>query len=406
MNKQLLAVGLVLLCGISILPLTGDNARAADWITVTYPIGGTFYRGETIAITWTSSFVGGYVEIELYRGGDYYSTITSHTSNDGRYDWYIPTNLPSTSYYQIKITSKSDPDVYADSYQFYFYEQSITITSPSSGTTWYTGRDYYITWSYHNAGSYVSIGLYKDGDFQHTITSIASNDGEYFWQRIGGLTTSSKYQIKITSSSYYWVYDYSEYFTIKPRTMTVTAPVGHDTWYKGKTYNITWDAVLECSEVSIYLYSRWNHYLTINSSTENDGTYSWTIPTTMSSGTYYQMRISSGWDFDLYDLTDYFNISDEPINISAPSHNDTWYKGATYNITWEGGDTGNWVKIELCNRDSFTCPSSQYVSTPIITIGSIYWSSDEWYYQLYRYTIASSVANDGQYEWTVPVELS
>jgi len=82
-------------------------------IKVTSPNGGESWElGSDHTITWTNSNTGGEVKIELYKGSNLDTTLTSNTPDDGSYNWSIPTNSDIASTYKIKITSTGDADNY------------------------------------------------------------------------------------------------------------------------------------------------------------------------------------------------------------------------------------------------------------------------------------------------------
>ena len=63
-------------------------------------------------LTWLSSGTSVYVDIYLYKNGDYYSTIYNSTSNDGNYTWSIPSSHIASENYQVKIVDYVDPEFY------------------------------------------------------------------------------------------------------------------------------------------------------------------------------------------------------------------------------------------------------------------------------------------------------
>ena len=82
-------------------------------ITVTSPNGGeTWAPGSNQDITWLSSGTSVYVDIYLYKNGNYYSTIYNSTSNDGNYTWSIPSSHIASENYQVKIVDYVDPEFY------------------------------------------------------------------------------------------------------------------------------------------------------------------------------------------------------------------------------------------------------------------------------------------------------
>ena len=180
-------------------------------ITITSPSGSeTWYKGDIVTITWSSVNigdyvdinVGDYVDIDLYENDYYYTSIATYVYNIDSYGWTIPSDLYTSSYYQIKITSSSDSSVY--DYSEYF---SITdATEPYISVSWltdqtcYLGDTHTIWWDSSNAGDYVKIELYRDGWFYSTITTSTLNNGYYDWVVPESYDTG-EYEIRVTSTS-------------------------------------------------------------------------------------------------------------------------------------------------------------------------------------------------------------
>lgn len=273
-------------------------------ITITSPSSGDMWsKGETYTISWSSENAGDYVKIELYKSGSFVSTITSSTYNDESYSWSIPSSLYASSYYYIGITSISYSSVYSSSGYFSIEnEPSLTITSPSSGDTWYIGETYSIFWSSENAGDYVQIELYKSGSYVSTIASSTSNIGSYSWYVSSSLSASSSYVIKIISTSDSSLYDESGYFSIDEleRYISVNSPSYGETLYQGDTHAITWSSNNAGSYVKIELYKNGYFYSTIDSYVYNGGSYYWEISNSLAAGSY-EIKITSLSDDSTYD---------------------------------------------------------------------------------------------------------
>ena len=275
-------------------------------ITVNPPSDGeTWDTEDTQTITWDSENAGSNVKIELYKSGSYVSTITSSTSNDGSHSWTVPSSLTSSLYYKIKITSTTYSIVYDYSDYFSINQLSryIIVTSPSYGETWYKGEIETIIWNSLNAGSNVKI-LYRIDSYYYTIKSSTSNDGSYSWTIPSSLSTSSSYKIKISSTSYSNVEDESDYFSIEDEpSIYVKSANSGETGYNGEKYTITWSSVNSGSNVKIELYKNGKYHSTIISSTSNDGRYTWTIPTSISSSSSYKIKITSASNSNVYDYS-------------------------------------------------------------------------------------------------------
>ena len=77
-------------------------------------------------------------------------------------------------------------------------------------------------------------------------------------------------------------------------TLTVTSPNGGQSWVRGTAHTLTWTSSgSPGANVKIELMKGSNVNRVISSSTANDGSYSWTIPSTQTVGTDYKIRITS-----------------------------------------------------------------------------------------------------------------
>jgi len=278
-------------------------------VTVTAPNGGEkWIRGTTHTIKWTSTGLSAAtpLTIELMKGGVLNKVIVSATANDGSYSWYIPSTQTLGTDYKIRITKTSDPAIAEDSSDsnFAIVAGTLTVTSPNGGQKWVRGTTHAITWSSSGSpGSYVKIELMKGGVLNRVITSSTANDGSYSWTISSTQTLGTDYKIRITSTSYSLISDSSNSnFAIVRGTLTVTSPNGGESWKHGTTHTITWSKSGSTgSYVKIELLKGGVVNRVITSSTANDGSYSWTIPSSQTAGTTYKIRITS---------TAYSSISD------------------------------------------------------------------------------------------------
>jgi Zn-dependent metalloprotease len=77
-------------------------------------------------------------------------------------------------------------------------------------------------------------------------------------------------------------------------TITVTAPNGGEQWKGGTTHNITWTSTGSLTDVKIYYSTNGGtSWITITSSTPNDGVYAWLIPTVSKTNRRCKVRITS-----------------------------------------------------------------------------------------------------------------
>ncbi len=195
-------------------------------LEITYPDTSdiVWKTGEVHTITWNCmGEVGESVKLELFKRGYYSHSIVDSTDNNGEYGWFIPVDLDTSSEYQIKIISLLDTTVF-DFNNFCFTIKriaQITLTNPDSEQVeWKTGESHTITWtSVGDVGDWIRLDLYRQEEYNQTITDSTENDGEYEWSVPTNLDSSSAYKIKIASKSDTTIYDFSDSsFTIKTET--------------------------------------------------------------------------------------------------------------------------------------------------------------------------------------------
>ncbi|QXE26450.1 CHAP domain containing protein [Richelia sinica FACHB-800] len=98
------------------------------YITINSPNGSeSLQAGSSLNITWTDNIAEN-VNIDLYKGGNFYVTLFSNTPSDGSENWILGNNLPAGSDYSIKITSINNGNVYDVSNRNF----SIIASPPSS----------------------------------------------------------------------------------------------------------------------------------------------------------------------------------------------------------------------------------------------------------------------------------
>jgi 5-hydroxyisourate hydrolase-like protein (transthyretin family) len=144
-------------------------------------------------------------------------------------------------------------------------------------------------------GAYVKIELLKAGVVNRVISSSTANDGSYSWTIPSTQTLGTDYKIRITSTSIAVISDSSNSnFAITAGALTVTVPNGGQNWARGTAHTITWTSTgSPGAYVKIELLKAGAVNRVISSSTANDGSYSWAIPSTQTVGSDYKIRITS-----------------------------------------------------------------------------------------------------------------
>ncbi|MDE5092987.1 MAG: FG-GAP-like repeat-containing protein, partial [Trichodesmium sp. St11_bin5] len=292
--------------------------------------------GKSYTLEWTDNFRDD-VKLELYKDNFFQKTISSSTASDGSFSWTVPTSLTSGSNYNIKMTKLNNSSIYDYSNNFTIEpNKEVNITFPSNFTSLQTGQSYDIQWT-DNIDENVKLELYKGGSFFGTISSSTESDGVYSWAVPTSVTTGSDYQVKITSVNDSSISDLSNSnFTIKPEDfITVSSPDGGNTLELGKTYTINWSDNID-ENVKLELYKAGSFFGTISSSTASNGSYSWAVPTFITTGSDYQVKITSISDSSLSDFSNSnFTIKPEDfITVSSPDGGNTLELGKTYTINW------------------------------------------------------------------------
>jgi len=133
-----------------------------------------------------------------------------------------------------------------------------------------------------------------------------------------------------------------EKLNLNPKTshISIISPKTGDIWYKGNTYDITWDSYGTSGHVTIELYQGgttavyWE--MDITSFTDDDGLYSWTIPTTIVHQPNYIIAIRDEDDWSDVDYSGEFTITEEPDD------DDDGACLRTYSWCLEGGEELIW----------------------------------------------------------------
>ena len=97
----------------------------------------------------------------------------------------------------------------------------------------------------------------------------------------------------------------------------------YDTAYHGSSYDITWTSYDVGDYVNIVLYYAGSYYTTITyGGTSNDGSYFWTIPSSLPTTSYYQIEVSDYYDSSVYGYSDYFYVSEGSSSYYGSSSSD------------------------------------------------------------------------------------
>jgi hypothetical protein len=204
----------------------------------------------------------------------------------------------------------------------------VQVMAPNGNEQWEVGNTFPITWD-DNIDENVKIELLKGTSVNQTLAASVPSNGSWTWAIPATFTQGTDYKIRITSITTASLSDESNAaFSIGPKSeLALTAPLGGDVWEKQKSYDITWTDNLT-GAVDIDLYRGASLYRSIAEGTPSDGSFTWTIPDSIQSGTTYKARVTS------VEKPFLFDSSDAPITIRNP------VVAIPYTQTFETFDTG------------------------------------------------------------------
>ncbi len=223
-------------------------------ITVMSPNGGEeLIAGHIKNISWTHTYLRGSQKVTLWQNDSYIGTIADNIPLTKRYvTWnpigsYIGGTAPSGSGYKIKVEENGSTtyDISDASFTISGATPSpqITLSSPNGGESYLPGKMRPITWTVTGSISNVKID-YSTDNGNNWISIIAStpNTGKYSWYIPS--VESSLCLVRISKSDNASIYDISNnaFQITSTKSISLTSPNGGETWTRGTTYNITWNA--------------------------------------------------------------------------------------------------------------------------------------------------------------------
>ncbi|GAB1443680.1 hypothetical protein MASR2M39_25220 [Ignavibacteriales bacterium] len=251
---------------------------------------------------------------------------------------------------------------------------SILLTSPNGGENWAVGSTHNITWTQTGLTNVKLEYTSNNGtSWNQIIASTSATPGSYSWTIPNSVSTNCK--VRVTDVANTSINDLSDtVFAISTAPIIiVTSPNGGENWAVGSSHNVTWSQTGVANVELEYSGNGGANWYQITASTSaSTGSYSWTIPNTVSSNC--KVRI-----------TDVNNnsITDQSDNLFSISQQST----GNYSLYFDGinDEVGNMIEDKLRGNATFTLElwvknQSPNVA-PLITRGAD--SGVDWSYNLY-----------------------
>lgn len=331
---------------------TFETTKLPDFaLNLSFPATNSLWPvGKSRKIAWTTDIPGAFkLTLFKYEGGTDVDLREIATTDVGarEYDYVLPSDaVTAGDYYAIKIESIDIPEIY-NLQGFKATDPTISLVQPDANTKWNINREYTIEWNSTDIDR-VDIGLLQDGNWVLDITYAHLNNESQPWDIPQSLTPGTNYQVKISYADFPEIMVISDNFEILGEAnISVTAPVAADDWQAGSTHEITWtDNISENVRIELFKNGTWE--TEIVSSTESNGTYSWTLPSGMTAGTDYTIKVTMVGDDNVVGESTQFAVSVTApyINISLPTTGDHLLNEETYTITWTDNISEN-VNIDL-----------------------------------------------------------
>ena len=351
-------------------------------ITVTSPNGGEIWQmGSSHNITWTSTGIVESVKIECSLDNGYgWRVVAVSTPNDGIYRWRVPDNPSENCLIRISDTDDSEPLDISDNVFAIVTDQvsSITVTSPNGGEVLTAGLLHNITWESTGPVSTVEIEYSTNNGTSWASIVTSANYGSYTWTVPDNPSNSCLIRISETDGEPSPANDVSDavFFIVLPSSITVTSPNGGENLTAGSIHEITWTTTGTVGNLIIeYSTNSGTTWINIVKSTENDGSYNWTVPNTPSQNCLVRIN-EKGGDICPTDTSNAeFSILSpkSTITVISPNGREILTADLTHEITWTSTGTIDNLIIEYSTNTG------------------THWTG-----------IVESTENDGSYNWMVP----
>ncbi|MCP4152188.1 MAG: hypothetical protein GY757_30900 [bacterium] len=177
-------------------------------------------------------------------------------------------------------------------------QSTITVTSPNGSEDLLVGTTHTVQWSTTGTVDNVKIDYSADsGSNWTTIIASTANNGTFSWTVPDAISTDCLVRVSEAADNDPTDTSNAIFSISAPAptpTITVFNPGGSTSWQTGSTNDITWTYENLSGDVTIDLYKNASYHSQISTTDVASETYSWAIPSNLTAGTDYQVRIYQG----------------------------------------------------------------------------------------------------------------
>ncbi|MBI3602550.1 MAG: hypothetical protein HY209_06650, partial [Candidatus Omnitrophica bacterium] len=340
-------------------------------LTMASPVGGEVWVvNSSHDITWTT--VGNILNVKLDYSTDSGQTWTVITTtpiaNTGTKSWTIPDTI--TTFARVRVTDANDPNSNTMSAGDFKIRGDLLITSPTNGTeSWLVGSTQPITWQVTGSISKVKLEFSVDGAAYQQVPNADNLDATsspFNWQIPDSI--SSQVNVKITNKDDSTVYTQSaNNFSITGQ-LTLTSPLGGETWYVQDQQSIAWTKTGTIPAVNLQYSVSGGAYTDITDAQNLTGSsFAWVIPDAVSSQVKVKAINSNATKPTIPGVSGFFTVKGK-LTIINPTSGIVWGVGLPQNITWNRiGSVGD-VKLEYNYGTGFIqIPGAESIASSLQT---------------------------------------
>ena len=341
-------------CRVKVVLLDGriDSSDAVFSITrpmvLTAPVGGENWQvGTTHSITWTALHDPmTYIYYSTNDGATWISLLHNAGGLTSPTSWTIP-NTP-TSQARVLVRNESYTEADSSHTAFTISSPPVALISPNGTENFFIGGNTNITWTPTSPAQYIYLSTNNGTNWSIIQSSVNGITTPFNWVIPNSPSTLCRVKITLLDGRT----DSSDAAFSITTPMTLTAPVGGETWATGSTHSITWNAL---HNAATYLYYSTNNGVGWISIAHNaaglSSPYSWTVPTT--AGTSCRVLVYDESTTERDSSHAVFTISVPPVVLTAPNGGSNYFIGSNTSITWSPTDPARWLDYSTNNGSTW-----------------------------------------------------